>query len=128
MLQTQSWKNINKQAIERAMKIFSYIASRGGKLSFGSDTPSGLTFANPPGLNGRFEMKRWLQSGITPMQFLDAATINNAKLFNLQNFIGSVQVSKRADLLLLKDNPLKNIDAFDSIVTVISAGKVLPRK
>jgi imidazolonepropionase-like amidohydrolase len=128
VLQTKSWKNINKQAIERAMKTFSYIAGRGGKLSFGSDTPSDLTFANPPGLNGRFEMKRWQQSGITPMQFLAAATINNAKLFNLQNFIGSVQVSKRADLLILTDNPLKNIDAFDSIVTVISAGKVLPRK
>jgi imidazolonepropionase-like amidohydrolase len=73
-------------------------------------------------------MKRWQQLGVTPMQFLAAATINNAKFLNLQNLIGSVQVSKRADLLILKDNPLKNIDAFDSIVTVISAGQVLLRK
>ena len=46
---------------------------------------------------------------------------------HLQHVIGSIQVGKRADLLILKDNPLKNIDAFDSIKTVISAGKVLPR-
>jgi CubicO group peptidase (beta-lactamase class C family)/imidazolonepropionase-like amidohydrolase len=127
VLQTQRWENISKQAIERAMKTFSYIADRGGKLSFGSDTPSDLTFANPPGLNGRFEMQRWQQAGITPKQFLAAATIDNATFFNLQHVIGSIQVGKRADLLILKDNPLNNIDAFDSIKTVISAGKVLPR-
>jgi imidazolonepropionase-like amidohydrolase len=57
-------------------------------------------------------MKRWQQAGVTPKQFLAAATIDNAK---------------RADLLILNDNPLKNIDAFDSIDTLISAGKVLPR-
>ena len=127
VLQTQSWENISKQAIQRAMKTFSYLANSGGKLSFGSDTPSDLTFANPPGLNGRFEMKRWQQAGVTPKQFLAAATINNAKLFNLQNVIGSVQIGKRADLLVLKDNPLKNIDAFDSIKTVISEGEIFPR-
>lgn len=127
MLQNQNWEDINKQAIERAMNTFTYIASRGGKLSFGSDTPSDLTFANPPGLNARFEMKRWQQAGVTPKQFLAAATIDNAKLFNLQNIIGSIQVGKQADLLILRDNPLENIDAFDSIKTVISAGKVLPR-
>jgi CubicO group peptidase (beta-lactamase class C family)/imidazolonepropionase-like amidohydrolase len=127
VLQTQRWENISKLAIERAMKTFSYIAKNGGKLSFGSDTPSDLTFANPPGLNGRFEMQRWQQAGITPKQFLAAATIDNATFFNLQHVIGSIQVGKRADLLILKDNPLNNIDAFDSIETVISAGKVLPR-
>ncbi|MBU3003784.1 amidohydrolase family protein [Paraglaciecola arctica] len=104
------------------------MTKNGGTLSFGSDTPSDLTFANPPGLNGRFEMKRWQQAGVTGKQFLEAATITNAKLFNLDNSIGSVQVSKRADLLILGKNPLINIDAFDSIQTVISAGKVIPRE
>jgi imidazolonepropionase-like amidohydrolase len=128
VLKTKGWESIDKQAIERVKKTFAYIAKNGRKLSFGSDTPSDLTFANPPGLNGRFEMKRWQQAGVTAKQFLAAATIDNAELFNLQNFIGSVEVGKRADLLILKDNPLNNIDAFDSIKTVISAGKVLPRE
>jgi CubicO group peptidase (beta-lactamase class C family)/imidazolonepropionase-like amidohydrolase len=127
VLKTQGWESIDKQAIERVKKTFAYIVKNGGKLSFGSDTPSDLTFANPPGLNGRFEMKRWQQAGVTAKQFLAAATIDNAKLFNLQHLIGSVQVGKRADLLILKDNPLTNIDAFNSIESVISAGKVLPR-
>lgn len=128
ILRSDTWDNIGKAPIQRAMSILTYMTKNGGTLSFGSDTPSDLTFANPPGLNGRFEMKRWQQAGVTGKQFLEAATITNAKLFNLDNSIGSVQVSKRADLLILGKNPLINIDAFDSIKTVISAGKVLPRE
>ncbi|MEP1445481.1 MAG: serine hydrolase [Paraglaciecola sp.] len=128
ILRSDTWDNIGKIPIQRAMSILIYMMKNGGTLSFGSDTPSDLTFANPPGLNGRYEMKRWQQAGVTGKQFLEAATTTNAKLFNLDNLIGSVQVTKRADLLILGKNPLIDIDAFDSIVTVISAGKVLPRE
>jgi len=37
---------------------------------------------------------------------LTAATINNAKQFNIENDYGTVEVGKIANLLLLKDNPL----------------------
>ena len=35
-----------------------YLVSHGGRLVFGSDTPSGPTYGNPPGLNGFLELER----------------------------------------------------------------------
>lgn len=128
LLMQNKWRDINALPIQRVMQTLTYMASNGAMLSFGSDTPSDMTFANPHGLNGRFEMKRWQEAGVTPEQFLKAATLNNAEFFNLEEKMGSIQIGKQADLLILKENPLLSIDAFDSIETVISEGKVLARE
>jgi imidazolonepropionase-like amidohydrolase len=42
--------------------------------------------------------------------------------------IGTVQVGKRANLLLLRENPAETIEAYDGIVKVILRGRVLERK
>ena len=59
---------------------------------------------------------------------LRAATIDNARAFGLAEEIGSVEVGKRADLLLLAGNPLHDIQAFDRIEKVILGGKVIERE
>ncbi|MBX2849833.1 MAG: amidohydrolase family protein [Acidiferrobacterales bacterium] len=114
-LSDKGWEAIDAAAIRRLELHFIEWLEQSGALLFGSDTPSDLTFANPPGLNGRIEMKHWQQAGVTPAQFLSAATINNATFFNLFDDIGSVDEGKRADILLLSANPLHTIDAFDHI-------------
>ena len=113
--------------IARVTGALSYLASRGARLSFGSDSPSGPTYANPPGLNGRLEMRRWLEAGVTPIHLFRAATIVNAELFGLQDVIGTVEEGKRADLLLVTRNPMKDASAFDEIDLVILEGRVLRR-
>jgi len=126
-LSDRGWEAIDAAAIKRLELYFSEWLEQGGDLLFGSDTPSDLTFANPPGLNGRIEMKHWQKAGVTPAQFLAAATINNATFFNLFDDIGSVDEGKRADLLLLTQNPLDNIGAFDHIEKVFTKGKMIQR-
>lgn len=126
-LTAQGWETIDAAAIKRLELYFIEWLEQGGDLLFGSDTPSDLTFANPPGLNGRIEMKHWQKTGVTPAQFLSAATINNAIFFNLFDEIGSVDEGKRADLLLLSQNPLKSINAFDHIDKVFTKGKSIDR-
>lgn len=98
------------------------------KLLFGSDTPSGDGgIGNPPGLNGRFEMTRWAEAGIPPVQILRAATLDNAMAFGLAKDRGSIEVGKRADLLLLRTDPLKSVGAYDTIETVFLNGNPIPR-
>ncbi len=126
-LEDGRWENLDAVPIARVTEALSYLASRGARLSFGSDTPSAPTYANPPGLNGRLEMRRWLEAGVTPMRLFHAATIVNAELFGLQDVIGTVEEGKRADLLVMTRNPMEDASAFDAIDIVILKGRVLRR-
>jgi len=102
-----------------------YMAAHGGRILFATDTPSAPTYANPPGLNGWREMRRMVQAGMTPMQVFRAATVTNAEVLGLSHELGTVQVGKRANLLLLRSDPTRSVDAYGSIAKVILHGKVL---
>jgi imidazolonepropionase-like amidohydrolase len=98
------------------------------KLLFGTDTPSGDGgIGNPPGLNGRFELERWYEAGVPLAQILRAATLENAVAFGFSKDLGTIEVGKRADLLLLHADPLKTIGAYDAIDTIFLNGDAIPR-
>jgi imidazolonepropionase-like amidohydrolase len=97
-------------------------------LIFGSDTPGVDGFGNPPGLNGRLELQNWADAGVPLPMILRAATIDNARALGLSRELGSIEVGKRADLLLLKHNPLSNISAYDSIETIFLNGEPIARE
>jgi hypothetical protein len=111
--------------IMRAEHAAAYVVARHGRILFGTDTPSAPTYANPPGLNGWLEMQRLKEAGETPAQIFRSATLANAQALKLDRDIGTVQVGKRADLLLLRQDPTQTIDAYAGIVKVILNGRVL---
>jgi imidazolonepropionase-like amidohydrolase len=104
-----------------------YLATRGARILFGTDTPSAPTYVNPPGLNGWIEMHRLVDAGLTPAQVFRAATIANAEVLGLSGEIGTVETGKRANLLLLRKDPTQTVDAYDEIVKVIVRGRVIDR-
>jgi imidazolonepropionase-like amidohydrolase len=98
------------------------------KLLFGSDTPSGDgDIGNPPGLNGRLELSRWAEASVPLASILRASTLDNAVAFGLSRDLGTIEVGKRADLLLLRADPLQSVAAYDAIDTVFLNGNPLPR-
>jgi imidazolonepropionase-like amidohydrolase len=113
--------------IARNANAVHYMAVRGARFLFGTDTPSAPTYANPPGLNGRLEMRRLIEAGLTPAQVFRAATLTNAEVLGLSREIGTVQPHRRANLLLLRQDPSQSIQAYDEIVKVILHGRVLDR-
>jgi imidazolonepropionase-like amidohydrolase len=62
---------------------------------------------------------------VTPAQIFRGATWSNAHAFNLDRDIGTVEVGKRANLLLLREDPTQTIQAYSAIVKVILGGRVL---
>jgi imidazolonepropionase-like amidohydrolase len=104
------------------------LATNHARLLFGTDTPSDDVYGNPPGLNGLYEMRRWVANGVSLQQLFAAATIENAKLMKLEKEVGTVEAGKRANLLLLTKDPQKTVDAYDAIDTVIIGGKPIARK
>jgi imidazolonepropionase-like amidohydrolase len=111
--------------IERGKQATAYVVARGGRILFGTDTPSAPSFANPPGLNGWLEMHRLVDAGETPAQIFKSATLTNARALKLDQDIGTVQVGKRANLLLLRQDPTRTIEAYAGIAKVILNGRVV---
>lgn len=114
--------------IDRAKATFQLMLKDGVPLVLGSDTPAGDGYGNPPGLNGRLEMQDWADAGASPRTILRAATLENAKVLGLSNDLGSIEVGKRADLLLLARNPLVDVGAYDTLRTVILDGRPIARE
>jgi imidazolonepropionase-like amidohydrolase len=113
------------QAHDRVKHATAYLIAHHGRVLFGTDTPSAPTYANPPGLNAWLEMHRLIDAGETPAQIFKSATVTNARAMKLDKEIGTVQVGKRANLLLLRQDPTTTIDAYAGIVKVILNGRVL---
>lgn len=111
---------------ERPRLATVYIAAQGGRVIFGSDTPSGLIYGNPPGYNGYLELREMEAAGLSPRPILTAATIENAQLLRLADY-GTIEPGKIASLLVLRENPLLSTSAFDTIETVIVKGRTIPR-
>ena len=111
--------------IHRVAAATGYMAQHHARLLFGTDTPSSPTYANPPGLNGWLEMRHLADAGMTPEQIFQAATLSNARALKLDREIGTVQVGKRANLLLVRADPRKSIQAYQEIAKVILGGRVL---
>jgi hypothetical protein len=110
----------------RATATLRMMMAENVKLLFGTDTPSNEGIGNPPGLNGRLELGHWVDAGVPLSRILRAATLDNAVAFGLSDR-GTIEAGKRADLLLLRSNPLKSIAAYDSIDTIFLNGTPLPR-
>lgn len=124
------WQSVQKfyaGTLARVTNVTRYMAEHKARLLFGTDTPSSPLYTNPPGLNGWREMNRLIEAGVTPAQVFRAATLANAEALRLDGEIGTVQVGKRANLLLLRDDPTRSIRAYDEIVKVILNGRVLDR-
>ncbi|HEU5403009.1 MAG TPA: amidohydrolase family protein, partial [Terriglobales bacterium] len=117
-----------KATIERTRATFKIMLKDHVPLIFGSDTPGVDGFGNPPGLNGRLELQNWADAGAPLALILRAATLDNAIALGLSHESGSIEVGKRADLLLLKENPLTNVSAYDSIEIIFLNGKLIARE
>jgi imidazolonepropionase-like amidohydrolase len=108
--------------LSRGSRVVQYLAQHNARFLFGTDTPSGPTIGNLPGLNGYLEMQNLVKAGMSLRQLFEAATLSNAKAFALDGQIGTVQPGKRANLVLLGRSPLESVDAYDTIETVWIGG------
>jgi len=95
----------------------------GGLLRAGSDPNNGL-----PGLGLHQEMVMIVEAGITPMQAIQAGTINVAKAFRKDKDYGTVEAGKVADIVVIDGDPLKDIWAVQNVKLVMQGGKIVDRE
>ncbi len=90
----------------------------GVNIAFGTD--SGVS---AHGDNGK-EFALMVKAGMSAKDALKAATINAATLLGQSKNLGSIEVGKYADMVIVNDNPLEKIETMENVQKVIKAGKV----
>ncbi|MEM8965844.1 MAG: amidohydrolase family protein [Bacteroidota bacterium] len=105
---------------ERMLDITGYLQQQGVRMVVGSH--GHIPYADW-GWSYQREMELMVESGISPMAVLVGATLENARFFRIEEKLGSVEVGKQADLLLLNANPLEDIRAMYQINRVMLNGE-----
>ncbi|WP_268223891.1 amidohydrolase family protein [Sinomicrobium oceani] len=108
----------NKTAVHIATKNLANISNYKGNLSLGAHG-SGL-----PGFGTHLEMRTYTIGGISPYDILKAATLTGAKKLNLDMELGSIEVGKKADMVILNSNILDDIENSLDIEYVIKNGVI----
>ncbi|ACG79472.1 Xaa-Pro dipeptidase [Phenylobacterium zucineum HLK1] len=90
----------------------------GVKIAFGTDTGVSAHGDNA----GEFALL--VQAGLTPMEAIQAATVNAATHFGLQDEIGALTPGKTADIIAVKGDPLADVSALKSVSFVMKGGQI----
>lgn len=89
-------------------------------------TDAGVAFSYP-GFSLHEELELLVQAGLTPLEALRAATIEPARFLQAEDSLGAILPGKRADLVLLREDPLTDIGATRAIDAVVLRGRLLSR-
>jgi imidazolonepropionase-like amidohydrolase len=93
------------------------LADRGLQVSIGAH-------GQQDGIGAHWEMWSFVKGGWTPLQALQAATINPARTLGLAKHLGSLENGKLADLVVLDADPLQDIHNTAQIRWVVKNGEV----
>jgi hypothetical protein len=89
-------------------------------LLLGADAPQ---IFNPPGFAAHRELALLIEAGLTPFEALKTGTVNVGRYLGEESETGMVKEGFRADLLILRQNPLEVAHFGDQIAGVIAAGR-----
>ena len=98
-----------------AAKIDAAISKMGGRIAIGSH-------GNDEGIGVHNELWALHMGGLTNMEALRAATMTGAEAIGVQKDLGSIEVGKIADLVILNSNPLDDIHNTRDIKYVMKGG------
>lgn len=80
-----------------------------------------------PGISLHVELERLVEAGLTPLEALQTATLNPARVLDLDDSLGTVEAGKLADLVLLDADPLADISNTQRIRAVVADGRLYRR-
>jgi imidazolonepropionase-like amidohydrolase len=112
------------EIIRRSLEIVGKMNAAGVPIMAGTDAAAPNVF---PGSSLHEGLAYLVQAGLSTMQALQAATARPAEFLQRSAQQGTIEVEKRADLVLLDANPLDDIHNTTKVRAVILNGKLLER-
>jgi imidazolonepropionase-like amidohydrolase len=108
-----------KAVMPAARKNVAHAFASGVKVAFGTDAA-----VYPHGLNAR-EFAVMVKLGLTPLQSIQAATINAADLLGWSDKVGAIEPGKWADLIAVDADPLQDVTTLEHVKFVMKGGAVV---
>ena len=111
-----------KAVIPAARKNIAHAFASGVKVAFGTDAA-----VYPHGLNAH-EFAVMVKLGLTPLQAIQAATINAADLLGWPGKVGSLDPGAWADIIAVDGDPLKDVTILEHVKFVMKGGEVVKQR
>lgn len=99
----------------------------GVRLLPGSDSGAFNSYVYP-GLSLHRELQAMVNAGLSPLEAIRSSVVNGPAFFGHQGLTGSIEAGKKADLLILNSDPLKNIESTQDIHAVMARGHWVPEE
>lgn len=109
------------QETRNAKKSAGQFIAAGAYMGVGTDAASPLNMHTEAMWR---EMSALVESGMTPIQVISAATKTNAEILGQFEQLGSIEPGKLADIIVIDGNPLANIEVLDHVELVIKDGGI----
>jgi imidazolonepropionase-like amidohydrolase len=111
----------NMAAFKTAKVNLKKIYDAGVTVALGTD--SGAFPIRTQGFTEHLEMELMVQAGLTPLQAITISTRNAARALKMDREFGTLEKGKKADLIILSDNPEKDIKYTRKIESVWKEGR-----
>jgi imidazolonepropionase-like amidohydrolase len=108
-----------REVMPAARKNVARAFAAGVKVGFGTDAA-----VYPHGLNAH-EFAVMVKLGLTPLQAIQAATINDADLLGWSDKIGTIEAGKWADIVAVDGDPLADVTSLERVKFVMKGGEVV---
>ena len=117
--------DLSRLVYRKQIELVGMMHRAGVEFLAGTDVENPYCF---PGFSLHDELVLLVQAGLTPMDALQAATLNPARFLGKEKELGTVEQGKVADLVLLEGDPLEDIRNTTKINSVVVNGRLLDRK
>jgi imidazolonepropionase-like amidohydrolase len=97
----------------------------GARILLGTDTPNPFVI---PGFSIHEELRNLVNAGLTPYEAIKAGTRSAAEFLGALDEFGTVEVGKRADLILVAANPLEDVGTIANPLGVMARGRWFSRE
>ena len=108
-----------KAVMPAARKNVAHAFASGVKVAFGTDAA-----VYPHGLNAH-EFGVMVKLGLTPLQAIQAATVNDADLLGWSDKVGTIEAGKWADIIAVDGDPLKDVTTLEHVKLVMKGGDIV---
>ncbi|WP_436515079.1 amidohydrolase family protein [Ekhidna sp. To15] len=106
------------------VKDIQFLMDEGLNMVLGTDAGNDFNFY---GYSLHEEMQLMEMGGIQPIDIIKMGTLNAAIMMHAEDSLGSIEVGKLADMILLDANPLEDITSARAINSVYKGGRIQKR-
>lgn len=97
---------VSMNVIDARMQVLRALSDAGARILMGTDAPQQFSI---PGFSLHRELLVMRDAGMTPYEIIETGTKNVGEYFAHQDTFGQIAVGHRADLILVNENPLEDV-------------------